>query len=393
VTDDAPYQMIEQSADLEHFMKRIQSCPVLAVDTEANSLHNYVEKVSLVQLTARAADGTLHHAIVDPLADGIDMQKLAPMLADPAVVVVFHGADYDVVSMKRDFGYAITNVYDTMIAARAAGVQRFGLADLVGGYFGVTLNKKYQKHDWASRPISQEALDYAHLDTRYLPEIMDLLREKVASLGREDMVEEECRLVEDRTWVARAPDGNAFISMKGASRLPEKSQRVLREVYRFRERLAAARDWPPFKIMGNEAMLNIARTMPADARALQQAIGGHARLLQRHGPELLDAIATGLVSEEELPRPEKKGGGRRFSREDDLLFNHLREWRNRQAATEQVEPAVVMNNQALQEIAARRPLTAEAVEQVPGIRRWQVRRYAGELAGQVAAFQDVPAGG
>jgi len=378
------YELIESTAHLAQFMEKISACPVLAVDTESNSLHNYVERVSLIQLTGREANGALHHAILDPLADA-DVQLLGPMLADPAVVVIFHGADYDVVSLKRDYDFAITNVYDTMIAARAAGMERFGLADLVNGYFGVVLNKKYQKHDWASRPVSQEALDYAHLDTRYLPEIMDRLKVEVERHQRTDMVEEECRLVEDRSWSPRLLDGNAFIGMKGAARLPEQSQRVLREVYRLREKLAEQRDWPPFKIMGNEAMLNIARAMPQDARAMQDAIGNRSRLLKRYGPELLDAVATGMISTEELPKPEKKGG-RRFSREDDLLFNRLREWRNGQAETEGVEPAVIINNTLLQEISALRPTDAEGVAKVPGIRDWQLRRYADALAEQVAQF-------
>lgn len=383
---ESPYELIESTPHLAAFMEKVAGCPVLAVDTESNSLHNYVERVSLIQLTGRQADGALHHAIVDPLAE-VDVHLLGPMLADPEVVVIFHGADYDVVSLKRDYGFAITNVYDTMIAARAAGMERFGLADLVNGYFGVTLNKKFQKHDWAARPLSQEALDYAHLDTRYLPEIMDRLRDEVKRHDRCDMVAEECRLAESREWTQRPQDGNAFISMKGASRLPEKSQRVLREVYRLREKLAEQRDLPPFKVMGNEAMLNIARAMPTDARSLQNAIGGRSRMLKRYGAELLDAVAAGLVSTEELPKPEKKGSGRRFSREDDALFNRLREWRNRRAKEEGVEPAVVVNNTVLQEVSAHRPADAEAVAQVPGIREWQIRRYAGDLARQVAEFE------
>lgn len=383
--DPPAYAMIEDTAGLRDFLQRLETCPVVAVDTESNSLHHYREQVSLIQVTGRERDGTCHHAIIDPLAD-VDVSLMGPLLADPKVTTVFHGADYDIVSLKRDYGFAITGIYDTMIAARGAGLPRFGLADLVREYFGVTLNKKFQKHDWAARPLSREALDYAHLDTHYLPEIMDLLKERVAERGREDMVEEECRLIEQREWVRKEPDPNAFLQLKGAARLGEREQRVLRELHGLRESLAEKRDCPPFKVMGTETLLKLAREAPTDAKALEAALGRHNRIARRYGPRILDAVANGLVSTHELP-PRKRGEGRRATREDDALLKRLKEWRNARAAEEGVEPAMVVNNQVLQEVSTLRPRDAAAVEKIPGIRRWQLRRYAGALAERVAAFE------
>ena len=384
ITDSSPYLLIEDTPALERFMEKLSACPVLAADIESNSLHRYIERVSLIQLTGREADGTLHHAIVDPMAD-VDVSLLGPIFADPQVVVIFHGADYDVVSLKRDYGFRFTGIYDTMIAARGAGFERFGLADLVNRYFQVALDKRYQKHDWSARPIDQKALDYAHLDTRYLPEIMDLLQAEVAKNGREDLVEEECLLIEDRKWTPKPPDNNSFLRMKGATKLPEANQRVLRELYNLRDTIARKKDWPAFKIMGNELLLDIAKAIPEDARALEHAAGTRSRVVRRYGPALLDAVAAGKICQEEVPRP--KPTGKRFSREDDALFNHLRSWRNAHAKAEGVEPAMVVNNQALQEIAAARPTTASAMENVPGVRRWQLRRYAEPLAQAVVEFQ------
>lgn len=390
-TDSSPYVLIEDTPALEEFMKKLSACPVVAADIESNSLHRYVERVSLIQLTGRETDGTLHHAIVDPMSD-VDVSLLGPVFADPDVVVIFHGADYDVVSLKRDYGFSFTGIYDTMIAARGAGFERFGLADLVNRYFQVTLDKRYQKHDWSARPIDRRALDYAHQDTCYLPEIMDLLREEVARHGREDLVEEECMLIEEREWTPRPPDNNAFLRMKGAARLPEENQKVLRELYNLRDQIARKKDWPAFKVMGNELLLDIARAVPEDARTLEQAAGNRTRVVRRYGPSLLDAVAAGKLSKEPIPRP-KPAGGKRFSREDDALFNHLRNWRNAHARAEGVEPAMVVNNQALQEIAAARPTSASEMEKVPGVRRWQLRRYAEPLAQAVAEFQAGENGG
>jgi ribonuclease D len=290
------------------------------------------------------------------------------------------------VSLKRDYGFTITGIYDTMIAARAAGLPRFGLADLVREYFGVALNKKYQKHDWASRPLSREALDYAHLDTHYLPEIMDILKARVAERGREDMVAEECALIEQREWLRKEPDADAYQSLKGAQRLPEKAQKILRELYDLREGIAQKRDWPPFKVMGTDTLLKVAEAAPASARDLENLLGRSNRIVQRYGPRILDAVAAGLVSDRGLP-PRKRGESRRVSREDEALFRHLKDWRNAQAEREGLEPAMVVNNQVLQEVSFQRPRTAEAVARVPSIRGWQLKRYAGALADAVARFE------
>lgn len=378
------YLEIEDTAALKQFLTRLEACPDVAVDTEANSLHHYRERVSLIQLTGRERDGTLHHAIVDPIAD-VDVGLLGPILADPKVTVIFHGADYDVVSLRRDYGFAFAGIYDTMVAARCAGVPRFGLADLVNGYFGVTLNKKYQKHDWSARPLSREALDYAHLDTRYLPEIMDRLRALVAEKGRTDAVEEECRLLELREWVRREPDPDAFMQVKGATRLSERGRKVLRELWEMRDGIAKKRDWPPFKVIGNETLIALSDAAPGDARTLEHALGRHSRIGRRYGPRILDAVAAGLVSDRPLPVP-KRGEGRRPTREDDALFKRLKEWRNACAEGEGVEPAMVVNNQILQEVSTRRPLEPADLEAIPGIRRWQVARYTDALLGAVRAF-------
>jgi len=380
-----PYDLITETGQLVDYLERFTRCPVVAVDTESNSLHRFTERVSLIQLTGREADGTLHHAVVDPLVD-VDISLLGPTMADPEVVTIFHGADFDVVSLKRDYGFSFANVYDTMIAARAAGVERFGLADLARGYFGVALNKKYQKHDWSARPLCQEALDYAHLDTRYLPEIMDRLKVRVTEAGRDDMVAEECTLVAERVWSVPAPTPDGYVNMKGAARLPAPTQQVLRALYGLRIKLARNRDRPPFKVLGNDLLIAIAQAAPENAAALEAVTGRRHRVVRRHGPEILEAVAAGRVNTESLPLPRSRSKGFRFAREDDALFGHLREWRNRQARTEGVEPALVFNNQALQELSHRRPESAQQVVEMPNIRRWQVRRYAASVAAEVVRF-------
>ncbi len=392
---DRDYQLIEDTAAFARYLAILADCPVVAVDTESNSLFRYRERVSLIQLTGRTAEGALHHAIVDPMAD-VDISGLGPIMADPQVTVIFHGADFDVVSLKRDYGFNFTNVYDTMIAARAAGMQRFGLADLVREYFQVELNKKFQKHDWSARPLIQEALDYAHLDTRYLPEIMDSLRERVGLVDRQDVVDEECALVSLREWTPPAGGDDLYINMKGASKLDPDAQRVLRALFELRDQIAEKQDRPPFKVLGGDLMLALATRAPTDQAALEEVSGRRHRQVKRYAQEILAAVAKGQADDRPLPRPGKKnqrdGGprkdGHRYSKEDDLLFTRLRNWRNAQAEKEALEPAMVLNNQALKEVAMMRPTDAGQLAAVNGLREWQKRRYADALVAQVVAFSE-----
>ena len=143
---DTPLIMVESDAALRDAVARLRLAPVLGVDTESDSFHHYQEKVCLVQISDLSTD-----YVIDPLAVS-DMSPLGELFANPDVVKIFHGADYDVVSLKRDFGYRFSNLFDTMIASQFLGLPRIGLADLIHQYFGHVIDKKYQRHDWAERP-------------------------------------------------------------------------------------------------------------------------------------------------------------------------------------------------------------------------------------------------
>ena len=166
--------LISDSAAFEALAARLTRCHELAIDTESNSLHSYRERVCLVQLTARYPGGSVEHAIVDPLAIK-DLSSLGKPLADPRIVKILHGANYDVLCLKRDYGFTFRNLFDTMIAAQIAGLPKYSLADLVESFFGVALDKRFQKHDWAQRPLTDEQRLYAILDTYYLPELRERL--------------------------------------------------------------------------------------------------------------------------------------------------------------------------------------------------------------------------
>ena len=157
-----PPILVADEDSLDRLVRDLASHPVVAVDTESNSLHAYRERVCLIQFSTPAAD-----FIVDPIRLP-DLSPLAPFFANPSQQKVFHAAEYDLICLRRDYQFEFTNIFDTMSAARTLGWPQVGLAAILDTHFGVKLNKKYQRADWRRRPLTPEQLDYARLDTHYL---------------------------------------------------------------------------------------------------------------------------------------------------------------------------------------------------------------------------------
>src|SRR3954451_23490700 len=176
---------IAKQQAFDEMIDRIVTQPVIAVDTEADSLHSYFDKVCLIQISADGED-----FVIDPLAK-IDIARFGQVLANPEIRKILHGGDYDLRILNRDFGFVITNLVDTMICAQLLGYEAFGLAALLARHFGVKLNKAHQRADWAMRPLPPDMLDYAAMDTRYLVQLQDVLRGELEARGRWEWAIEE----------------------------------------------------------------------------------------------------------------------------------------------------------------------------------------------------------
>ncbi|RMF87171.1 MAG: ribonuclease D [Nitrospirae bacterium] len=359
-------------------VERLGGCRELALDTEANSLHAYREQVCLIQVTARYPDGRRENAIIDPLALE-DLSPLAGPLADRAILKLLHGASYDIVCLKRDFNFAIHPIFDTMVAAQLVGLPRHGLADLVDHYFGVKLDKRFQKHDWGRRPLTEEQRLYAILDTYYLPDLYDRMKSELEASGRMDQMAEEMRLLEATEPPEPLPDIERVRRIKGASRLTEPQLRVLLSLWRTRERLAEGLGRPTFKVISNQDLLLLACDQPTSRAALKQTLAPRSPAANRFAKEVLAAIRDGLEDTTPLPPPAAKNGPGRLSRPQERLLARLKEWRNRTAKAEGVPPGMVANNELLHRIAQAEPATLEELARVEGMRQWQVRRHGEAL--------------
>jgi len=342
--------------------------PLVAADTEAASFHRYRDRIFLVQLATRART-----AIVDPLVLP-DLSPVGALLADPGVEKVFHDADYDLRILDRDYGFRAVRVFDTRIAAQLAGEPAVGLAALLEKYLGVKLAKEHQKADWSRRPLPPAMLEYAAADTQHLPALRDALRDRLSQLGRLAWAEEECARLESLRWTG-APNGtDAFLRLKGARALTPRSLAALRELYRWREAVAREQDKATFRIIGNDALLGVAKALPRSPADLAQVPQLPATLAQRHGPALLESVRRALaLSEPELPHVER---GARPPRDAtfDARLERLKTVRNRVAAELGLDPGVLCGRSTLEAVARTTPVPNDraGLARVAELRRWQI---------------------
>lgn len=382
---DTPLIIIEDTESLEAMVEGLMNTPIIGVDTEADSFHHYQERVCLIQLSDLEKD-----YIVDPLKIE-DCSSLQKLFARPDLLTLLHGGDYDVVSMKRDFGVTFANIFDTMIAALFLGLPRIGLADLIGTHFGYTIDKRFQRHDWSSRPLLDEHLHYARGDTHFLLALREILTLKLKRAGRFEAFEEECAILARREWTGRTREAGDFMRVKRSKSLDTEGRKVLRALWTWRDARAQEIDRPVFKVLSDTIMIAMAAQRPSSEDELHEIIRKGSSLSRKHGATLLKAIADGLADETPLPRAIPKPSRKTTSRSGpgmDQYLGPLKMWRNNLVETKKLSPVVVANNQLLKDISRIAPTTLEDLAEVPGIRRWQVADYGEQI---IAIVSGVPA--
>jgi ribonuclease D len=365
------YQTIEDAAELEAAVERLRGEPLLGVDTEAAGYHRFFDRMSLVQLSSRQ-----ENVLVDPLAVE-DLSPLRALLEDPAIEKVFHDADYDLRILDRDAAMGVRGLFDTQIAAAFLGERQLGLGNIVERYLGLKLPKEHQRADWAERPLSAGMLEYAATDTAHLPDLRDRLREALLERGRLHWAEEEFLRREQTRWTEPDDGKEAFMRIKGARDLDPRGLAILRELHAWREGVARERDQATFRILSNQALLELSAAPRASVRELSSVTGISEGLAQRRGRDILAAVQRGLaVPDDALPRWPR---GARFERDLELegRVERLREVRTRLADRLGLDAGFLLPRAAMEEIGRALPTDIAALAAVPGVRRWQVEA-AGE---------------
>ncbi len=344
-------------AELDRYLERMAPATRVALDTEADSLHAYREKLCLIQIALPGGEQEL----VDPFPGP---EFLAPLYgALRGKTVVLQGADYDLRLLRRAGGFVADDVFDTMIGSRLVGKKEFGYAALVKQEFGVELPKGSQKADWGRRPLSQTMLAYAHNDTRYLLPLAEKLETRLRELGRWEWFAQSCERARTGPGNEKERDPDAGWRLTGSGALRGRTAAVLRELWHWRDEEARAADRPAFHVLRNEDLLNAARAVGEGGSAMdfRHLPAGRARRYQ-------EAVARAVALPESewpgrVPTPRR---GPRPPADWEKRVDELRAVRDRVAGELDLEPSLIAARNALEAIAAR-PETAPAEWLLP----WQ----------------------
>jgi ribonuclease D len=369
-TDGALY--LDTPDEVDRFLSEISRANELALDTEGASFHRFLDRIYLLQLSTRERS-----AIIDPLPIG-SPKRLGDLLQDKSVEVVFHDADYDLRLLHQDYGWHVTNIFDTRIAAQLLGIKSFGLAALLQQYFDVKLDKKHQRADWSMRPLTQDMLEYAAQDTRYLLQLKDHMQAELERRGRLHWAREEFARLEGTRWEAEE-SMEGFLRLKGARDLSRRELAVLREVANWRDTVAAKLDRATFRVMGNEVLFELARRAPRNVTELGTIKGMPKGMLERAGADIIAAILRGMEAPEaELPKFPR---GQRWSKDRDFdeRVARLKSVRDAAATRLELDPGVLCSRERLETVARSEAHTVQDLAAVPDLRRWQIEVMGEEL--------------
>lgn len=370
---EPPFEYIDTQEGWDRCVTRFEAEPAVAIDLEANSLFAYREQVCLLQFSIADRD-----YIVDPLA-GLNLDRLGDLLANPAVEKVFHASEYDMMLLKRDHDWSIVNLFDTMWAARILGYKNMGLAWFLQEFYGVKLSKKHQKANWALRPLTPDMLAYAQADTHYLLRLRDVLRDRLQEAGRLDeaseIFAEQCRVrLPDQTF---DPDG--FWGLRGARHLTPAQLAILQALYLFRDEEGRRRDLPVFKVLNNEALLNMAREAPKTRKALAAIHGVGPRNADRYGDQLLRIIREARKA----PPPERPARKKRQDQGIIDRFERLSQWRKERAVARGVESDVILSRETMWSIARSNPDSLDALARVDGMGPQRMNQHGEQILSEL----------
>ena len=370
---------LDTDAAVARFTGAIAAARELAIDTEGASFHRFVDRIYLIQLSTREK-----HAIIDPVPIAAPA-ALGTLLEDPAIEVVFHDADYDLRLLHQDYGWHVTNIFDTRIAAQLLGITAFGLAALLERSFGVKLDKKHQRADWSLRPLTPGMLDYAAQDTMHLLALRDEMHRELETKGRLSWAKEEFRRLEGTRWEEAEAD-SAFLRVKGARDLSRRELALLRELVIWRDALALQLDRATFRVVSNDVLLEVSRQAITTLEALGAVKGMPRGILERAGREVLGAVQRGLaVQESELPKFPR---AQRWDKdpEFDAKVSALKVVRDAAASRLGLDPGVLCSRDRMESVARRVPRTLDELREIPELRRWQVDELGTGFVDALAPF-------
>jgi ribonuclease D len=354
--------VITDAAQLASLIEQIKSANRVAVDTEADSLHSYREKLCLLQISVPARGSVAGSVdtgssvaqshepardvcdfIVDPLAN-TDLEPLRRALE--AKEIVLHGADYDLRMLRRGLKLIARRIFDTLIAARLLGIREFSLAALLKRYFGLTLLKGSQKANWGQRPLPTRMAEYAINDVHYLLPLAEKLEAELDRCERRDWLQQSCQRAIELAAVARTRNQDELWRIRGSGVLRGRDAAILRALWEWREREAEKADRPPFHILRNEDLLKAA------AKFASGSVPDYKHFSFRRRQAFREAAQVALRAPESEWPVSRRRSGTRPTNETVQRAEELLRRRNKSAEAFELEPSFIAPRSTLEAIAA-----------------------------------------
>jgi len=352
---------------LQKMLEDLSGQTRIAVDTESNSMHAYREQVCLVQFSSPG-----HDYLVDPLKL-TDLSALAPIFKNPKAEKIFHAAEYDLICLRRDFGFTFANLFDTMQAARTLGYPAVGLDRLLGDKFGIVIDKRHQKADWAARPLSAAQIHYARLDTHYLFRLRDVMEKELREKGRWKLALEDFEracIFNDSRGKTNGGSWERFASRKDLS---VRELTILAELCDWRDAEAERLNRPVYKVLGDDLLIDLARNIPTHVVDLA-GIGLSERQINLWGQSLLQAIGRGVDAEPVKRKPAR--------RQDDAVLHRLdqlKAWRKKIGQELGVESDIVLPKAYLLALAENPPKDRRDLEVMLNATPTRVEQFGSQI--------------
>ena len=364
--------MIDTIPKLEKFAGRLENQKIIGVDLEADSMYHFKEKVCMIQIATQHTT-----AVIDPLQIK-NLSVLKPVFRRADIQKIFHGADYDVRSLHRDFRISVNNLFDTELACRFLGYRESGLEAVLKNRFNVHLNKKYQRKDWSKRPLPKEMIAYAAKDVHYLVPLAKGLHQELKHKGRLSWVEEECTYL-SRVRAANTDSGPLFPGFKGAGKLGPRGLAVLEALLQLRKKMAQQQDRPLFRIIGNKSLIVLAERRPQSIRKLQKTEVLGAKQIDRYGKAIIAAVKKALqIPAKDLPKYPRKTAPH-VPAIVAKRVKELRNWRDHMAKHLQIDPTIICTKALISAIAVQRPLTASSLLKMKELKTWQATEFGSDI--------------
>ncbi|PKL30692.1 MAG: hypothetical protein CVV45_16225 [Spirochaetae bacterium HGW-Spirochaetae-10] len=365
------YIYIDRQQPLDLAYSVLDKAPYLAVDTESSGYYTYYSELCLIQISTDS-----QHFIIDTLAK-LELQRLAHIFAGQNIPKIFHAAASDMGEFRRQYGWSFANVFDTHMAARYLRHEACSLLALVQRYVGVELEKKEQKSNWMKRPLTKAQLDYAHLDTVYLYQIMQQMKEELERAGVMEEFQAEmdwmCEGGDDELEIEKPDNPNAWMRVNGAIRLSASARGRFAAVYALREERAKKENIAAFRLMTNRNLFRLVEELPETTDELHD-FGLHPVFLRRDGSRVIESLREAKPIQQ-LPFDERQWD----PPEVEERFRKLKEWRQKIVSRRDLEPALILSNRILKEIARKQPISVDDLGALHLMSDWKLHNYGPEV--------------